>query len=340
MLLVATTSHSHPTTTTPLLKLQEGLESMGIALKPPKCQRTSPQVAPTHHMEILAAMATHSKLKKPISRMTATYQLLQFLVDLLWSTEADHPTPLCNTCEQQEYDVCHTTGVQLACAICRVGKTGCSYSPFCKTHCAEMMWSGELPQAGSNKVEGKQVVVGKQAAVEENNGTEGNGSGKRKRRDEDEDCLDKARDVIAARGPVASPSSSSAGFRPQTGRDALCLMSGEVGVGDQSQAKLTPLARSNVPTIASLQSELTDLKRMVNNLVDSEQELWQENIMLWGWLEVLLALKDKMMVTMPVLEAEMRGIRNGMDLEKMKAKVEMLRKQLAQANSCLGHLEE
>jgi len=35
---------------------------------------------------------------------------------------------------------------------------------------------------------------------------------------------------------------------------------------------------------------------------------------------VLLALKDKMMVTMPALEAEMRGLQNGMDLEKMKAK--------------------
>jgi len=97
---------------------------------------------------------------------------------------------------------------------------------------------------------------------------------------------------------------------------------------------------ANVPTIASLQSELADLKRMVNNLVDSKQELWQENIMLWGWFKVLLALKDKMMVTMPALEAKMRGLQNGMDLEKTKAKVEMLGKQLAQADSCLGCLEE
>jgi len=46
------------------------------------------------------------------------------------------------------------------------------------------------------------------------------------------------------------------------------------------------------------------------------------------------------MVTMPALEAEMRGLQNGMDLEKMKAEVEMLRKQLAQADSHLGRLEE
>jgi len=176
--------------------------------------------------------------------------------------------------------------------------------------------------------------------VEENNGTEGNRSGKRKHQDEDEACLDKAGDVITARGPVAGPSSSSAGFGPQTGRDALHSMSGEVVVGDQSQARLTPSAGSNVPTIASLKSELADLKRMVNNLVNSEQELQQENIMLQRWFEVLLALKDKMMVTVPVLEAEMRGLWNGMDLEKIKAEVEMLRKQLAQADGRLGHLEE
>jgi len=47
-----------------------------------------------------------------------------------------------------------------------------------------MMQSGELPWAGSNKVDGKQAAVGKQVAVEENNGTEGNRSGKRKHQDE------------------------------------------------------------------------------------------------------------------------------------------------------------
>jgi len=46
------------------------------------------------------------------------------------------------------------------------------------------------------------------------------------------------------------------------------------------------------------------------------------------------------MVTVPALEAEMRGLRNGMDLEKTKAEVEMLRKQLAQADGRLGRLEE
>jgi len=267
------------------------------------------------------------------SRMTATYQSSWFLVDLLWSTEADCPTPLCETCERQEYDVCHMTGMQLACAICRAGKTGCSYSPFCQIHHVEMMWSGELPWAGSNKVDGKQAVV------EENNRTEGTRSGKMKCWDKDEACLDKAGDVITARGPIASPSSSSAGFGAQTGRDALHLMSGDIAVGDQSQARLTPPVGLNVPTIASLQSELADLKRMVNNLVNSEQELQQENIMLRGWFEVLLALKDKMMVTVLALEAEMRGLWDGMEVEKMKSDVNRLWVHLGQADIRLAQLE-
>jgi len=36
------------------------------------------------------------------------------------------------------------TSVQLACTHCRAGKTGCSYSPFHKACCVEMMWSSEL----------------------------------------------------------------------------------------------------------------------------------------------------------------------------------------------------
>ena len=162
-------------------------------------------------MEMLATIATHFKPKKLISRITATYQSSWYLADQLWSSEANCPTLLCNTCEWQEYNVCHMTGMQLACTHCRVGKTGCSYSPFCKAYHVEMMWSSELPQAGSNK------AVGKQAAVEENKGTEGNRSGKRKHWDEDEHCLDKAGGVISVRGPVASLSTSSAGFRPQKG---------------------------------------------------------------------------------------------------------------------------
>jgi len=47
------------------------------------------------------------------------------------------------------------------------------------------MQSGELPQAGSKKVGGKQGVV------EESKGMEANRSGKRKCQDDDEGCHDK-----------------------------------------------------------------------------------------------------------------------------------------------------
>ena len=114
--------------------------------------------AQPHPQELLPSLWCHEK--KPISRMTATYQSSQYPADQLWSSEADCPTLLCDTCEQWEYDICHMTGMQLACTHCRVGKTGCSYSPFCKACCVEMMWSSKLPQAGSSK------------AVEENVKTE------------------------------------------------------------------------------------------------------------------------------------------------------------------------
>jgi len=140
---------------------------------------------------------------------------------------------------------------------------------------------------------------------------------------------------MAARGPVASPCTSSTGSGPLKRRAALPLTCGEVEVGYQCQAEPTLLAGlhpmvnsvTNVHIIASLQSELANLKRMVNNLVNSEAELWQENIMLQEWFKVLLALKDKMMVTVLALVANMKGLQDGMDLEKMKAELEMLWKQ-------------
>jgi RNA polymerase-interacting CarD/CdnL/TRCF family regulator len=45
--------------------------------------------------------------------------------------------------------------------------------------------------------------------------------------------------------------------------------------------------------------------------------------MLCSSLEVLQMLKEKMVVSVPVLEAEMRGLRNGMELEKTKEEVEI-----------------
>ena len=46
-----------------------------------------------------------------------------------------------------------------------------------------------------------------------------------------------------------------------------------------------------------------------------------------------MTLKDKMLVSIPELQAEMRGLRTGMELEKMKGEMTSLKMQLATANT-------
>ena len=45
------------------------------------------------------------------------------------------------------------------------------------------------------------------------------------------------------------------------------------------------------------------------------------------------------MVDVPVLQAEMRGLTDAMELEKLKSEIKMLRPQLRQANARLSQLE-
>jgi hypothetical protein len=51
-------------------------------------------------------------------------------------------------------------------------------------------------------------------------------------------------------------------------------------------------------------------------------------------------LKEKMLVSVPALEAEMRGLRNGMELEKTKEEVEILHAQLEAMNRRLAQFED
>jgi hypothetical protein len=87
-----------------------------------------------------------------------------------------------------------------------------------------------------------------------------------------------------------------------------------------------------MPTVTALQWELQDLHLVVSNLAESQEKLQQENVMLRGWIEVMQSLKEKMAVSVPALEAEMRGMRNGMELEKTKQEVTTLCAQLEETN--------
>jgi hypothetical protein len=60
----------------------------------------------------------------------------------------------------------------------------------------------------------------------------------------------------------------------------------------------------------------------------TQDNLLSEVTMLCGWMEVLMTLKDDMLVKVPELQAEMRGLRNGMDLERMKGDVAALQRDL------------
>jgi RNA polymerase-interacting CarD/CdnL/TRCF family regulator len=95
-----------------------------------------------------------------------------------------------------------------------------------------------------------------------------------------------------------------------------------------------------VPTVTGLQRELQDLRVIISHLAENQEQLRQENITLRGSLEVLQALKEKMLVSVPALEAEMRGLRNGMELEKTKEEVEILHAQLEATNRRLAQFED
>jgi hypothetical protein len=88
------------------------------------------------------------------------------------------------------------------------------------------------------------------------------------------------------------------------------------------------IAKICVPSLGGLQRELHDLKQVVLKLSENQEQLLHENMMLRGSVEVLLALKDKMLVSIPALEAKMRGLRSGMEWEKMKQQMASLRSEV------------
>ena len=53
-----------------------------------------------------------------------------------------------------------------------------------------------------------------------------------------------------------------------------------------------------------------------------------------------MALKDDMAITVPALNAEMTGLRNGMELERMRAQISVLASELAATKSQLAEFED
>jgi hypothetical protein len=94
------------------------------------------------------------------------------------------------------------------------------------------------------------------------------------------------------------------------------------------------------PTLSGLQQEVNGLQVLVQNLVDGQQELRQESLLIQGWFDVLRPLKEQMMVEILAFQAQMQGLRDAMELDKMKSEMKRLRKELGQASIRIAQLEE
>jgi hypothetical protein len=217
-----------------------------------------------------------------------------------------------------------------------MGKTKCSYHPLRQARRDELIQAGELPMVKDKKK--KQQEGGSKGSK----GAKVEGK-KRKRRVNNEDSMedDSEADGGTVAGastprppsvPRALPAARRAPVAPSTGRSVPPPIAPAV-------SNLNVVKTTRVPTIAGLQREVHDLKTLISNLTNGQQELRQDNLMLRGWFEVLLPLKEKMMVDVPVLQAEMRGLTDAMELEKLKSEIKMLRPQLRQANARLSQLE-
>jgi hypothetical protein len=191
----------------------------------------------------------------------------------------------------------------------------CSYSTAHTARREALITSGELPVVrGGKNTSGK-----KQAKADEGSNIKGKGgkaAGKRKCQVEE-----------TANEETEAKSIPLSTVTPNTAPPS-------VGPGPSSTQV------SHAPTVGSLHRELTDLQTKVVILASDQAKLCDDNVMLCGWVEVLMGLKDKMMVSVPELQAEMKGLRDGMELEKMKRDMTSLREQMAKTNGRMAQFED
>jgi hypothetical protein len=91
--------------------------------------------------------------------------------------------------------------------------------------------------------------------------------------------------------------------------------------------------------LGTLQQEVTDLQQLVAKMNNNNERLYQDNLKLCKSVGMLLGWKEQMIARVPVLEAEMRGLRNGMEWEKMRPDMASLHSELATTKHCLAEFE-
>lgn len=101
----------------------------------------------------------------------------------------------------------------------------------------------------------------------------------------------------------------------------------------------TSLPNNRTITLGGVQQGLSDLRMTVAELSSAFTIVSTENVMLRGWVETLMVLKEQMTVTVPALQAELQGLREGMELEKMRSQVTRLQEELASATVRIAKLE-
>lgn len=302
-----------------------------------KRRKISPKIVPAHHLttegesgESTPPPPKPKKDKSALARMTPSGAVVP--PDLLWKTREDRPAPRCENCTAKGHPVCRTTAMQLTCTACHAGKTKCSYSAARTARREAMVSAGELPgKKGSGR---KKVQVDEGSEVKQKGGK---AAAKRKRQSEtadEESGIDNT-----GLGSATQPYVLDIDAAPTPGPSSLPA----TGSTDTRVAPAPRVGRA--PTLGGLQRELTDVRTLVAALTENlaamtetQNSLMSEVTMLRGWVEVLMTLKEDMLVKVPELTAELRGLRNGMDLERVKAviatlqtEVETTKAQLAQA---------
>jgi len=292
-------------------------------------------------------------------------------VDKVWDSPTDQLMASCSMCGSRCRLMCCMTGTKTACIECSTGKTKCSFSPFHQVHIDKLIATGEL-LGKSKKAAGKKKInesmaqgkVGKgmrkhQHQDSSNSRDKYTPSGTMVKASTSHTSMPLMAHLSIAVTVLTVPITSHT--MPITAHSSTTIAASTVLVASHTTPLMAhpsttidtltapvsppswtaPLLKANpglvvknrcVPTISGLQREVEDMKRMVKNITNSNQAHQEENALLHGWFKVLLPLKEKMMVTVPALEAEMRGLWDGMELEKMKSDVNRLWVQLGQAD--------
>ena len=86
------------------------------------------------------------------------------------------------------------------------------------------------------------------------------------------------------------------------------------------------------PSVAGLQVSVGELHASVKSMEEQMRILASENKMIWGWMEMMMIAKEKMLVTLPVVQQELWAFRDGMELEKLHGKVQALEDEVNQAH--------